>query len=131
MSEPGPSQDPVNGEIVARILGALGQLMIDFHNRDLAVQNAISELTALPDTLGLNVVDLQHIDLVTQTHADLAKFLPKLAQSLREEATSEASLAGTLTLRSLKDVLLGAEPSTAATQDPLLNESDPGEMHLF
>ena len=120
-----------DSEIVARILGAIGQLMIDFHNRDLAVQNAISELTALPDTTGLNVVDLQHIDLVTQTHADLARFLPKLAQCLRENDVAEASLAGTLTLRSLRDILLGAEPSTAASHGTPIPDNDPGEMHLF
>ena len=130
MSETVPSTDPIDGEIAARILGALGQLMIDFHDRDLAVQNAISELTSLPNVGGLNVVDLQHIDLVTQTHADLAQFLPKLAECLRDDDFGQASLAGTLTLRSLRDVLLGAEPSTAADFETQEEES-PGEMLLF
>ena len=104
--------------------------MIDFHARDLAVQNAVSELTTLPNTGGLNLVDLQHIDLVTQTHADLAKFLPTLARCLREGDIGEASLAGTLTLRSLQDILLGADPSTSEIHNPPDNEA-PGEMLLF
>ena len=80
--------------------------MIDFHQRDLAVQNAISDMTSSPNSSGLNLTDLQHIDLVTQTHADLARFLPKLALGIRVNDIEEHSLASTMTLRSLQDALL-------------------------
>ena len=116
---------PDGTEFAARIIGALGQLMVDYHARDLAVQNAVSELTSSPTTTGLNLADLQHIDLVTQTHADLARFLPRLAEGLRSTGGADPSLAGSLTLRSLQDVLLNPAQDDAASQ------VDPGEMDLF
>ena len=124
-------QGPDCSEFAARIIGAVGQLMSDFHVRDLAVQNAISEMTCSPETAGLNMTDLQHIDLVTQTHADLAKFLKKLAQSVREQELAAQSLAGTLTLRSLQDVLLGAPEDKNAEGEGGADDTDPGDMSLF
>ena len=123
--------DPDSAEVAARIIGAVGQLMSDFHVRDLAVQNAISEMTCSPDTAGLNMTDLQHIDLVTQTHADLAKFLARLAQSIRERDITEATLAGTLTLRSLQDTLLAGPEMGAGETSDAQDHSDPGDMLLF
>lgn len=117
-------------EFAARIIGALGQLMVDFHHRDLAVQNAISEMTSSPDSRGLHLTDLQHIDLVTQTHADLARFLPKLALGIRVNDIEEHSLATTMTLRSLQDALLRA-PLSGKTDHIVDDEIDAGDMDLF
>lgn len=122
---------PDKTEFTARIIGAVGQLMSDFHARDLAVQNAISEIACAPETAGLNMTDLQHIDLVTQTHADLAKFLTRLAQSIRENEVAAQTLAGTLTLRSLQDTLLAAPESKSGPVASSNPDPDPGEMLLF
>ena len=123
--------EPERTEFTARIIGAVGQLMSDFHTRDLAVQNAISAMTCAPETAGLNMTDLQHIDLVTQTHADLAKFLTRLAQSIREDDLAETSLAGTLTLRSLQDTLLAAPDADVTGETSADDQQDPGDMLLF
>ena len=117
-------------EFAARIIGALGQLMVDFHHRDLAVQNAISEMTSTPNSSGLHLTDLQHIDLVTQTHADLARFLPKLALGIRVKDVEEQSLASTMTLRSLQDALLRA-PLSGKTDHVVDDDIDAGDMDLF
>lgn len=122
---------PEDTEFVARILGALGQMMVDFHSRDLAVQNAVSEITSTPTSSGMNMSDLQHIDLVTQTHADLARFLPLLAKSLRSGDVDEPDLKGSLTLRSLQDSLLKGPLS--GTEIGMFCEMDAnaGDMDLF
>ncbi len=105
--------------------------MSDFHSRDLAVQNAVSEMTCTPDSSGLHLTDLQHIDLVTQTHADLARFLNGLAEGIREDTLAEDILAGTLTLRSLQDALLGAPDNESTSAASKADDTDPGEMLLF
>ncbi len=131
MSGPSPNSEAGNGDIVPRILGALAQLMRDYHDRDLALQNAVAGLTTLSNNSdGINITDLQHLDLVTQTHGELAKFLPKLAQRLRDDNNVEdVCLAGTLTLRSLQDLLLGPAGLMDTPQE--VDEVDPGEILLF
>lgn len=121
---------PDSREFAARIIGALGQMMVDFHHRDLAVQNAVSDMTCTPGSNGLHLTDLQHIDLVTQTHADLARFLPRLAQGLRESDLVESTLASTMTLRSLQDALLRA-PLAGGVEHVVDDQIDPGDMDLF
>ncbi len=130
MDQASETPNPDELEFAARIIGALGQLMIDFHHRDLAVQNAISEMTSSADSCGLHLTDLQHIDLVTQTHADLARFLPKLALGIRVKDIEEHSLASTMTLRSLQDALLRA-PLSGAAEHVIEDDVDPGDMDLF
>ena len=104
--------------------------MRDYHERDLALQNAVAGLTTQQVATGINITDLQHLDLVTQTHGELAKFLPKLAQRLREDNNVEdVCLAGTLTLRSLQDLLLGPAGLMEVPSD--VAEADPGEVFLF
>ena len=122
--------DPDRVEFVARIIGAIGQLLSDFHDRDLAVQNALSDMTHSPGSAKLNMTDLQHIDLVTQTHDDLARLLSKLSQNIRAGDITEHSLAGTLTLRSLQDTLL-RPPLNDDRDTSKRDELDPGEMDLF
>ncbi len=131
MNELNEHFDPDRAEFTARVIGAVGQLLSDFHARDLAVQNAISEMTCAPETAGLNMTDLQHIDLVTQTHADLAKFLTKMAQGIRENEIAVHSLAGTLTLRSLQDTLLADPETDADNTGSNGDDTDPGDMLLF
>lgn len=112
----------VGPEDVARILDAMGQLMDQLHERDLALQDAVSDMTAKCS----DMVDLQHIDRVTQTHADLARFLPQLAECLVGRAIDHGSLAGALTLHSLQYLLLGL----AADADVEF-QVEPGELALF
>ncbi len=87
-------------------------------------------MTSSPGGSGLHLTDLQHIDLVTQTHADLARFLPKLAQGLREADLVENNLASTMTLRSLQDALLRA-PLNGDVEHVVDDQIDPGDMDLF
>ncbi len=131
MNKPFVHHGSKDAEFVARIIGAIGQMMTDFHARDIAVQDAVSDITSKPTSSGMNMSDLQHIDLVTQTHADLARFLPLLAKSLRSGDVSEQSLTGSLTLRSLQDALLKGPLS--GTEIGVFGEGNEtaGDMDLF
>lgn len=108
---------------VAVVLGAMADLMERFHESDMALQSALSVLAsrarATPD-----MVDLQHVDLLTQTHCDLARLLPELAACLKGRPTEMAHLKSKLTLRSLQDALLEGEQDRE-------DRPEPGELSLF
>lgn len=116
----------VGPEDVARILGAMGQLMGQLHARDLALQDAVSDMTTRACEQGAGFADLQHIDLVTQTHADLARFLPQLADCLVGHPVHHRKLAHALTLHSLQNILLGLN-----TADDADDDTEAGELSLF
>lgn len=112
----------VDPESAAEILAHLADLMAGFRDSDLALQKALSEMTSRSE--GATAInELQHIDLMTQVHADLAKMLPVLAGGLRGQPTSIQELRAALTLRSLQDALI----------DPGLASRPPaaGELSLF
>ncbi|MEM8802791.1 MAG: hypothetical protein AAGF55_09670 [Pseudomonadota bacterium] len=106
---------------VARVLAAMANLMSDFGRHDLELQNALSAISerarATPE-----MGHLQHVDLITQTHEDLAKLLFRLAHSLEGEATDLDTLRQTLTLRSLQDALIDGAP---------VEDVETGELSLF
>jgi hypothetical protein len=66
---------------------------------------------------------LQHVDLLTQTHCDLARLLPILASSARGEPTRTQDLKGTLKLQSLQDALIGHARGA--------DETEAGEVSFF
>ena len=97
--------DHVAAEDVADILLSLAALMETFHQSDIALQNALSGLPAGSST-SADLSGLQHVDLVTQTHRDLARLLPILASSARGVPTPSSQLKEALTLRSLQGALI-------------------------
>lgn len=99
--------------------------MRELHQQDLALQNAVSKLAASASSHGAQVLHIQHIDLVTQTHDDLARFLPELASCLTETNFDENKLAEILRLQSLRDQLLSPQDATAEANVPS------GELSLF
>ena len=113
---------------VARILGAMGQLRERLHECDITLQDAVSDLTSRSDCLPTDFAHLQHIDLVTQTHADLARFLPQLADCLVGHPVQHGKLAGALTLHSLQNVLLGLNGAADDAEEETL---EAGELSLF
>ena len=113
----------VRPDDVARILCAMAQLMDQMHRRDLALQDAISDLTELAAPGADSLRHIQHIDLVTQTHGELARFLPQLADCLVGHPVHHQKLAGALTLHSLQNLLLGHGAETDAVEA--------GELSLF
>ncbi len=115
----------VSPQDVARILGAMGQLMDQLHACDLALQDAVSDITSTAAGVPTDFSHLQHIDLVTQTHADLARFLPQLADCLVGHPVHQKKLAGALTLHSLQNLLLGLVSTTSE------DEVEAGELSLF
>ena len=117
----------VGPQDVARILGAMGQLMEKLHSSDLALQDAVSVMTSQTKGAAPDFSQLQHIDLVTQTHADLARFLPQLADCLVGHPVHHGKLAGALTLHSLQNMLLGL----AGSQDCDPENVEAGELSLF
>ena len=113
----------VRPEDVARILSAMAQLMDQMHKRDLALQDAISDLTDLAAPIPESLRHIQHIDLVTQTHSELARFLPQLADCLVGHPVHHRKLAGALTLHSLQNLLLGHRTEAETVEA--------GELSLF
>ena len=106
---------------VAKVLEAMATLMTDFKRHDLELQNALSAISARARATP-EMGYLQHVDLITQTHEDLAKLLTRLAASLEGEATDVETLRKTLTLRSLQDALINGTPG---------DDVETGELSLF
>lgn len=98
--------------------------MRSLHEQDLALQNAVSELAVYAPKEGAQVAHIQHIDLITQTHDDLSRFLPQLATALSETNFDEEKLANMLRLQSLRDQLLN--PNAPAAHDV-----SSGDLSLF
>lgn len=107
----------------ADILGNLATLMRALHTSDLALQNAISSL-ACEGSEVTEFASLQHVDLVTQTHCDLANLLERLAERLRGVTVTHDDLRESLSLRSLQDSLLVPGPQPT-------NDARAGEVSLF
>lgn len=119
----GGHQTEMRPSDLVEVLEATSALLVSFHRSDIALQDALSTLAAraraTPD-----MVDLQHVDLVTQTHADLAKLLSELAACLAGRPTRKEDLKSSLTLRSLQDSLI--EPAETGPAD-----AAPGDLALF
>lgn len=120
-----PAFSKCTPEHVADVLAALGELMHDLHLQDLALQTAVSRLAAAAQNSGHEITHIQHIDLVTQTHEDLAAFLPELATALEQTEFDKDRLAKRLRLQSLRDQLLRSETSDDDTATPS------GDLSLF
>jgi len=111
----------VSTEDVARVLRSMAGLMEMFRQQDLALQDSLSSLSARARATS-EMGTLQHVDLITQTHVDLANLLPKLAAALKGEAIEMDVLKNALSLRSLQDTLIdGIED----------NETQAGDLALF
>lgn len=112
----------VEPDDVADILENLASLMGSFHKSDIAVQNALSVLTTTAKS-GPNMFELQHVDLITQSHQDLSELFAVLAACARGRPIRMSDLAASLTLRSLQDNLL--------TPHHAREEVEAGELSLF
>lgn len=83
--------------------------MKQLRDQDLALQNAVSVLVSKTAAAGEQLIHIQHIDLITQTHEDLARFLPELAACLESTKFDQSKLTQKLRLQSLRDQLLESE----------------------
>ena len=120
---PAPSEH-VGEARAAEVLRSLGLIMEQLHQNDLALQDTLPELTGarLPHSKDLS--RLQSLDLNTQIHADLARFLPVFADSLAGVGSGAQDAFETLTLRSLRRALAGC-------RTPNRGESATGDVWLF
>jgi hypothetical protein len=116
------TKDLVEPDDLADILENMASLMASFHKSDLAVQDALSAITTSAMT-GPNMFELQHVDLITQSHQDLSELLAVLAACARGRRMRRSDLAEALTLHSLKDTLLSPHHSR--------EEVKAGELSLF
>lgn len=121
---PSASPDSTKGD-VASVLSALGKLMDGLRQQDLALQNAVTQLASTATDMSDELIHIQHIDLITQTHEDLARFLPALAACLEDTKFDHQKLAEKLRLRSLQEQLLGQNGDTAA------NSTEAGDVSFF
>lgn len=113
----------VGTDEIAAILVAMAKLMDGFRQSDLALQKALSSLATRANS-SPEMKGLQHIDLITQTHGDLANFLPALANAVKSGNVDYAALRDKLALQSLQDTLIDA-------QDHEVADHTPGELSLF
>ena len=102
----------------------MSDLLDKLHASDLMLQEALSTLTIRANS-SRDIVSLQHVDLITQTHSDLAKLLSVLAASLEDGTLDRDALWSSLELHSLKSSLLNAN-DPAEDRGP-----QAGEMHLL
>jgi len=107
---------------VAAILDNLASLMEDLHRSDEALQTALSSLANGSDAAP-TLFELQHVDLLTQSHFDVSKLVRVLANWARGKPTSREDLTAALTLRSLQDKLVDH------CEDAKIVEA--GELSLF
>lgn len=114
--------DPMD---VADILANIAELMAEFRDSDIALQNAISTLTRNPGEAP-NMSALQHVDLLTQSHDDLSKLLLALGPCLRGAVVQRDDLKQALRLRSLQDALVTTDKSDTAQADKTA-----GDVSLF
>lgn len=115
--------DQVGPAEVAGVLTNLADLLAGFHKSDVALQDALSTVTHASGETP-NMFELQHVDLVTQAHFDIAKLLPVLAACIRGTPTDMCTLRTTLTLRSLQDSLIDSDSSDD-------DGSEAGDLSLF
>lgn len=105
------------------ILEATAALLMSFHHSDVALQNALSTLAARARATP-EMVDLQHVDLVTQAHSDLARLMSELAACLAGRPTRIEDLKSALTLRSLRESLIESSDAPGPNHAP-------GDLLLF
>ncbi len=94
------------------------------HDADLQLQEALSTLAIRAKSVP-EVGCLQHVDLLTQTHCDLARLLAVLASSMNSNSVERDALKASLSLKSLQDTLFDGDER---------QEDDPqeaGDMVLF
>lgn len=123
MEEPTSQNSVVSAEDIAHVLQSMAEHFVRLRASDLALQDALSALAARARTTP-EMNDLQHLDLLTQTHEDLTRLLPRLAAILRGERIDQDTVKNTLSLRSLQDALF--DPSGGDAPAPA-----PGELSLF
>ncbi|MEM6388053.1 MAG: hypothetical protein AAF718_17645 [Pseudomonadota bacterium] len=116
------SSDILGPDDIAEVLTNIASLMQDFHRSDEALQVALSSLAEGTDTAP-TLFELQHVDLLTQSHFDLGKLMSVLAEAARGKAVNRGDLRDALTLRSLQDSLIDSQAQ------PKQNEA--GELSLF
>ncbi|MDJ0640792.1 MAG: hypothetical protein QNJ20_18390 [Paracoccaceae bacterium] len=114
-SEPGSVE-------VAKVLAAIADLMESVHEDDLMLQTALSKIAPHVRS-NSEMIDLQHVDLLTQLHKDIAAALRALADVEINTQIPKGTLRSKLTLRSFQDALLDG----GATTKP----QDSGELSLF
>lgn len=104
---------------IAEILSRLANVFQNFHERDVALQNALSnlEISGASDEA---IKTIQHLDLITQSHLDFSGLLQCISDSLKSDSTCLNSLRETLTLRSLKDELFDGDGKIAPKEEEVV-----------
>lgn len=108
-------------ETVADVLQRLSILMEQMQDRDIRLQTTISEISK-ERTLATDEIEaLQYLDLSTQIHGDLQRFLTRLSGDVGNGSLNHETLSATLKLGSLKKGLLSCrsggetDPETGLT----------------
>lgn len=116
------TNDRLAAEDIGDVLENLAVLMEELHRSDAALQKALSSL-ANGNENKPTLFELQHVDLLTQSHCDIGKLARTLADWARGRSVTRHDLRAALTLRSLQDKLVDAH------HDADLTEA--GELSLF
>lgn len=91
---------------LAAILGRVASILSDLHLDGLAIQRDISDLINYLDDIPEDLRDIQRLDSLSQTHADLAAFVQTLSQDLEAGMVDNCRLRDALRLGAMKKILL-------------------------
>ena len=108
---------------VADILETLGETFASVHQEDVALQAAICVLVSNNEGALRFSKDLQHLDLITQLHADMARVLDVFVRQIHNGKIVQQELLEVLSLQSLRDCFEG-KPTARSRQNP-------GDMTIF
>lgn len=114
--------DLLGPDDVAEVLDNVATLIEHLHHSDEALQTALSSLAGAQDSAS-TPFELQHLDLLTQSHLDLFKLTRILACWARGTPVRRGDLRDVLTMRGLKDRLVDSHAEEKTTE--------PGELQLF
>ena len=95
--------DNQTGTEAAQFIATLGDVFASIHQEDIALQADICVLVSNSESALQHTKDLQHVDLITQFHANMSRLLPVLAKQLEKNEFSREALLEELNLQSLKD----------------------------
>ena len=99
---PGSIDNLTNTE-AAKFIATLGDVFASIYQDDIALQAAICVSVSNSESALQHTKDLQHVDLITQFHANMSRLLPVLAQQLEKSEFSREALLEELNLQSLRD----------------------------
>lgn len=91
---------------LAAILERVASILSDLHLDGLAIQRDLGDLITAVEVAPEHLADIQRLDSMSQTHADLSAFVQVLAQDVETGCVDNDRLRDALRLGAMKKILL-------------------------